>query len=151
MRSSLLALLASLLLVGCGSVRADQGPTPEPGHLTLVASPNHLAAGGTVYATVTLAGPADYEAGCVQTVQLWVLDSQRQRVWTEPSPEVACMALINKHLSTDQLATFHVDWPTARNLAPGHYTIHGLFMFTLPMGAATRVAENLPPADITLQ
>ena len=119
--------------------------------MTLVAVPDRLSPGGTVHATVTVSGPTEYEAGCVQTVQLWVLDSQNQRAWTEPAPEVTCMAIINKQLPAGQTATFLVDWPVAATLYPGSYTIHGLFLFTLRMGAATRVSENLPPALVTLQ
>jgi hypothetical protein len=61
------------------------------------------------------------------------------------------MAIINKQLPAGQTATFQVDWPVAATLHPGRYTIHGLFLFTLAMGAATRVSENLPPAEVTLR
>lgn len=146
-----MAPLAALLLAACGQVQADPGPSIEPGHLTLVASPNRLSPGGAVHATVTVSGPADYEAACVQTVRIWVVDSQFHRVWTEPAPEVTCMAIINKHLAAGETASFQADWPTAPSLAPGRYSIHGLFLFTLPPGAGARVAENLPPADVVLQ
>lgn len=151
MRPALATLVASLLLYGCGQVVGHPGPSVEPGHLTLVAIPDRLSLGGTVHATVTVTGPAEYEAGCVQTVQLWVLDNQNQRAWTEPAPEVTCMAIINKQLPAGQAASFQVDWPVAATLHPGRYTIHGLFLFTLPMGAGTRVSENLPRAEVTLQ
>ncbi len=151
MRPALAALMTSLLLCACGQALADPGPSVEPGHLTLVAVPDRLSPGGTVHATVTVTGPTEYEAGCMQTVHLWVLDSQKQRAWTEPAPEVTCMAIINKQLAAGQTATFQVDWPVAATLHPGRYTIHGLFLYTLPMGAATRVSENLPPALVTLQ
>jgi acyl dehydratase len=152
MRPALAGLLTSLLLCACGGqVVGDPGPSVEPGHLTLVAAPDRLSPGGTVHATVTVTGPAEYEAGCVQTVRLWVLDAQNQRAWTEPAPEVTCMAIINKQLPAGQTATFQVDWPVAATLHPGRYTIHGLFLFTLAMGAATRVSENLPPAEVWLQ
>ena len=151
MRPALAALATGLVLCGCRQALVDPGPSLEPGHLTLVAIPDQLSPGGTVHATVTVTGPTDYEAGCVQTVQLWVLDDQNQRVWTEPAPEVTCMAVISQHLRAGQTATFHTDWPTAASLHPGRYTIHGLFLFTLPMGAGTRVSQNLPPAEVTLQ
>jgi hypothetical protein len=80
-----------------------------------------------------------------------VLNTQNQRAWAEPAPEVTCMAIINKQLPAGQTATFQVDWPVAATLHPGRYTIHGLFLFTLAMGAATRVSENLPPAEVWLQ
>ncbi|TMD05952.1 MAG: hypothetical protein E6I23_15115 [Chloroflexi bacterium] len=152
MRFALATLLTSLLLCGCGGqVIGDPGPSAEPGQLTLVAAPDRLSPGGTVHATVTVTGPTEYEAGCVQTVRLWVLDTQHQRAWTEPAPEVTCMALTNQQLAAGQTATFQVDWPVSATLHPGRYTIHGLFLFTLPMGAGTRVSENLPPAEVTLQ
>jgi hypothetical protein len=152
MRRALVAPLASLLLCACGQVVAGPGPGGgEPGRPTLVAVPDRLSPGGTVHATVTVSGPTEYEAGCVQTVRLWVLDSQNQRVWTEPAPEVTCMAIVNKQLPAGQTATFQVDWPVAASLHPGRYTIHGLFLFTLPIGAGARVSENLPPAEVWLQ
>ncbi len=151
MRTALATLVTGLVLCGCGQALVDPGSSVEPGHLTLVAIPDRLSPGGTVHATVTVSGPVDYEAGCVQTVQLWVLDNQNQRVWTEPAPEVTCMAIINQRLPAGRTATFHVDWPTAASLHPGRYTIHGLFLFTLPMGAGARVSQNLPPADVSLQ
>jgi len=151
MRPALAALLTSLLLYGCGQVVGDPGPGLEPGHLTLLAVPDRLSPGGTVHATVTVAGPTEYEAGCVQTEQLWALDTQNQRVWAEPAPEVTCMAIINKRLAAGQTASFRIDWPVAATLQPGRYTIHGLFLFTQPIGAGSRVSQNLPPAEVTLQ
>jgi hypothetical protein len=151
MRATLAALMAGVLLCGCGQAVVDPGASVEPGHLTLVALPDRLSPGGTVHTTVTVTGPTEYEAGCVQTVRLWVLDTQNQRAWTEPAPEVTCMAIINQQLPAGQTATFQVDWPVAATLHPGRYTIHGLFLFTLPMGAGTRVSQNLPPAEVTLQ
>ena len=86
MRPALATLLTSLFLGGCGQVVGDPGPSPELGQLTLVAVPDRVSPGGMVHATVTVTGPTEYEAGCVQTVRLWVLDPQNQRVWTEPAP-----------------------------------------------------------------
>jgi hypothetical protein len=149
MRMRLAGLLAGLVLSGCA--QAIGPPDVEPGHLSLVAVPNRLSPGGTVRAMVMVTGPTEYEAGCVQTVRLWVLDTQNQRAWTEPEPEVQCMAIINKQLPASQTATFYIDWPVAASLHPGRYTIHGLFLFTLPMGAGSRVSENLPPAEVWLQ
>jgi len=104
-----------------------------------------------VHATITVAGPADYDAACVQTVRLWVVDARERQVWAEPAPEVTCMAIVSRHVPSGEAASFGVDWPTAPTLAPGRYWIHGLFMFTLRPGAGTRVRENLPPTAVILQ
>lgn len=151
-------LLLALLLAGCGAQAAGPGATPSPsgtvsgvnGPFYAVASPAQLAAGGTVHLTLTVTGPIDYEIGCVQTLHIWAEDSQRQQVWQEPVPAVMCMALGHKVLKAGETATFTADWPTSSTLAAGSYTIHGLFLVVLPMGAAMRVRENLAPLTIKI-
>jgi hypothetical protein len=115
-----------------------------------VASPSQLAAGGTVLLTLTVTGPIDYEIGCVQTLHIWAEDSQRRWVWQEPVPPVECMALGHKELGAGETALFTADWPTASSLSAGSYTLHGLFLTVLPMGAGMRVSENLPPLTIQI-
>jgi hypothetical protein len=53
-------------------------------------------------------------------------------------------------LKAGETATFTADWPTSSTLAPGSYTLHGLFLVVLPMGAAMRVRENLAPLTIQI-
>ncbi|HEV3461953.1 MAG TPA: BsuPI-related putative proteinase inhibitor [Candidatus Dormibacteraeota bacterium] len=115
-----------------------------------MASPAQLAAGGTVHLTLTVTGPIDYEIGCVQTLHIWAEDSQHRQIWQQPVPAVMCMALGHKALKAGETATFTADWPTSSTLAPGSYTLHGLFLVVLPMGAAMRVRENLAPLTIQI-
>ena len=153
-------LLLALLLAGCGAQAAGPGasPTPSPsgivsgtnGPFYAVASPAQLAAGGTVHLTLTVTGPIDYEIGCVQTLHIWAEDSNRQQVWQQPVPAVMCMAFGHKLLKAGETATFTADWPTSSTLTPGSYTLHGLFLVVLPMGAAARVRENLAPLTIQI-
>ena len=153
-------LLLALLLAACGARAAGPGssPTPTPtdtvsgtnGPFYAEASPARLAAGGTVHLTLTVTGPIDYEIGCVQTLHIWAEDSQRQTIWQQPVPEVQCMAIGHKVLPAGDTATFTADWPTSSKLAPGSYTLHGLFLVVLPRGAAARVRENLAPLTIQI-
>ena len=100
--------------------------------------------------TLTVTGPIDYEIGCVQTLHIWAEDSQHQQVWEQPVPAIQCMAFGHKLLAAGEKATFTADWPTSSTLAPGSYTLHGLFRVVLPMGAGARVRENLPPLTIQI-
>jgi hypothetical protein len=147
-----------LILAACGAQAAGAGPSPTPtstvsgtnGPFYAQASPAQLAAGGTVHLTLTVTGPIDYEIGCVQTLHIWAEDSQRRQVWQEPVPAVMCMALGHKVLPAGQTAIFTADWPTSSKLAAGSYTLHGLFLTVLPMGAGARVRENLAPLTIQI-
>ncbi|HXM52949.1 MAG TPA: hypothetical protein VN913_06710 [Candidatus Binatus sp.] len=149
-------LLLALLFAGCGAQAAGPGPSPTGtvsgtnGPFYGEASPARLAAGGTVHLTLTVTGPIDYEIGCVQTLHIWAEDSQHQQVWQEPVPAIQCMAFGHKLLPAGQTATFTADWPTSSTLAPGSYTLHGLFLVMLPMGAGARVRENLAPLTIQI-
>ncbi|MEA2669281.1 MAG: Intracellular proteinase inhibitor, partial [Chloroflexota bacterium] len=60
------------------------------------------------------------------------------------------MALGHKQLGAGETAIFTADWPTSSQLASGTYTLHGLFLTVLPMGAQARVRENLPPLSIQI-
>jgi hypothetical protein len=148
------ALLLALILAGCGPHYMLK-PTPATasgtnGPFQAQATPASLPAGGTVHLTLTVAGPIDYEIGCVQTLHIWAEDSNRQMVWQEPVPAIMCMAFGHKQLAANETATFTADWPTSSQLAPGAYTLHGLFLTVLPMGAGARVRENLPPLSIQI-
>jgi hypothetical protein len=151
-------LFVALILAGCGAQAAGPGPSPSPsgtasgtnGPFQAQASPAALAAGGKVHLTLTVTGPIDYEIGCVQTLHIWVEDSQRQTVWEQPVPAIMCMAFGHKRLEAGQTATFTADWPISSQLAPGTYTLHGLFRTVLPMGAGARMRENLPPLSIQI-
>ena len=148
-----LALIA-LVVAGCGAQAA--GPTPSGtvsgtnGPFHAEAAPAQLTAGGTVHLSLVVTGPIDYEIGCVQTLHIWAEDSQQRQVWEQPVPAIQCMALGHKMLAAGQTATFTADWPTSSTLARGSYTVHGLFLVMLPMGAAARVRENLPPLAIQI-
>src|SRR6202171_1807983 len=124
--------------------RGRMGPSPPK------AAPASLSAGGTVHLTLTVTGPIDYEIGCVQTLHIWAEDSQHQTIWEQPVPAIMCMAFGHKQLAAGETATFTADWPTSSQLAPGSYTLHGLFRTVLPMGAGARVRENLPPLSIQI-
>jgi hypothetical protein len=156
MNRSWLLLLVALVIAGCGAQAAGPGPSPSGtvsgtnGPFQAMASPSQLAAGGTVHLTLTVTGPIDYEIGCVQTLHIWAEDAQHQQVWQEPVPAVMCMAYGQKQLTAGETAIFTADWPTSSQLAPGAYTLHGLFLTVLPMGAGMRVRENLPPLSIQI-
>ncbi len=153
-------LFVALVVAGCGAQAAGPGPSPTPspsgtvsgtnGPFRAQAAPASLAPGGTVHVTLTVTGPIDYEIGCVQTLHIWAEDSQRQQVWEQPVPAIMCLALGHKQLASGETATFTADWPTSSQLAPGTYTLHGLFLTVLPMGAAARVRENLAPLSIQI-
>jgi hypothetical protein len=148
------ALLLALLLAGCGAHAAGPGSSGTAsgtnGPFSAQASPAQLAAGGTVHLTLTVTGPIDYEIGCVQTLHIWAEDSQQKTVWEQPVPAIMCMAFGHKTLPAGEKATFTADWPVSSKLAPGAYTLHGLFRVVLPMGAGARVRENLPPLTIQI-
>jgi hypothetical protein len=149
-------LLLALLFAGCGAQAAGPGPSPTGtvsgtnGPFYAEASPARLAAGSTVHLTLTVTGPIDYEIGCVQTLHIWAEDSQHQQIWQEPVPAIQCMAFGHKLLPAGETATFTADWPTSSTLAAGSYTLHGLFLVMLPMGAGARVRENLAPLTIQI-
>jgi len=153
-------LLVALIVASCGAQAAGPGPSPTPspsgtvsgtnGPFHAQAAPGSLAAGGTVHVTLTVTGPIDYEIGCVQTLHVWAEDNQHQQVWQEPVPAIMCMAFGHKQLGAGETATFTADWPTSSQLAPGTYTLHGLFLTVLPTGAGMRVRENLPLLSIQL-
>jgi len=78
-RNSLLVL--AILLAGCGAqLAAPSSTSAASGPFRSVASPAHLAAGGTVRVTLTVQGPIDYEVGCVQTLHLWAVDGRGAQV-----------------------------------------------------------------------
>ena len=148
------ALLLALLFAGCVAHAAGPGASGTVsgtnGPFAAQASPAQLTAGGTVHLTLTVTGPIDYEIGCVQTLHIWAEDSQRQTIWEQPVPAIQCMAFGHKVLAAGEHAAFTADWPTSSKLAPGSYTLHGLFRVVLPMGAGARVRENLPPLTIQI-
>ncbi len=149
-------LLLTLVVAGCGAQAAGPGPSPTGtvsgtnGPFYAQASPAKLAAGGTVHLTLTVTGPIDYEIGCVQTLHIWAENSQHQQVWQEPVPAVMCMAIGHTVLAAGETATLSADWATSSTLAPGSYTLHGLFLVVLPMGTAAGVRENLAPLTIQI-
>ena len=129
-------LLLAIVLAGCGAQAAGPGAggtvSGTNGPFYAQATPARLAAGASVHLTLTVTGPIDYEIGCVQTLHIWAEDSQHQQVWAQPVPAIQCMAFGHK------------------TLAAGTYTVHGLFLVVLPMGAGARVRENLPPLAIQI-
>lgn len=146
-------LLAAAVLAGCGASAAPASPIAgevraSAGSMQVVAAPARLQPGGTVTVTLEVTGPVDYDTGCVQTLHIWAVDSAGKQVWEQPVPEIACMALGRGHVPAGKVGNFTAQWPVASTLAPGAYTVHGLFLFTLPLGAATRVRENLPVVAI---
>ena len=145
-------LILAFVLAGCGAQAAGATPsgtvsgTNGPFHAQ--ASPAQFQSGTTVHLVLTVNGPIDYETGCVQTLHIWAEDSQHTQVWQEPVPAIMCMAYGHKLLNAGETATFTADWPTSSHLSPGSYTLHGLFLTVLPMGAGMRVRENLPPLSV---
>ena len=149
-----LLLLLALIVGGCGAQAAGPGASGTVsgvnGPFQAQATPASLQAGGTVHLTLTVTGPIEYEAICVQTLHIWAEDRQHQTVWEQPVPAIMCMAIGYKQLAAGETATFTADWPTSSQLAPGTYTLHGLFRTRLPMGAGARVRENLPSLSIQI-
>jgi hypothetical protein len=148
-------LVLAFVLAGCGAQAAGPSGPPPSGTVSATngpfhaqASPSQLHAGDTVHVTLTVTGPIDYEVGCVQTLHIWAEDSQHTQVWQEPVPAIMCMAYGHKLLGAGETATFTANWPTSSGTSPGSYTIHGLFLTVLPMGAGMRVRENLPPLTV---
>jgi len=149
MRELLLITASGIVLAACGAQAA--GPVSgTSGPFRAEATPAHLAPGDAVHVSLTVIGPVDYEVGCVQTLHIWAVDGQGTQVWAEPVPAIMCMVYAHKLLAAGETATFKADWHTSAKLAPGSYTIHGLFLTVLPRGVAARVRENLPPLTVTL-
>lgn len=150
----LLLILVALLIAGCGAQApgstASGTVSGTNGPFYAEAAPAQLSAGGNVHVTLIVTGPIDYEIGCVQTLHIWAEDSQHRQIWEQPVPAIQCMALGHKLLAAGDTASFIADWPTSASLAHGSYTVHGLFRVVLPMGAAARVRENLPPLTIQI-
>ncbi len=149
-----LIVLAAIVLAGCGAQSAGPASgtvTATNGPFVAAATPAHLAAGETVHVSLTVTGPVDYEVGCVQTLHIWAVDGQGTQVWAQPVPAIMCMAYGHKLLAAGETATFTANWPVSSTLAPGSYTVHGLFLTVLPRGVATRVRENLPPLTIVVR
>ncbi|MDQ6883571.1 MAG: hypothetical protein M3077_04925 [Candidatus Dormibacteraeota bacterium] len=147
-------LLAAIVLAGCGARGAGPASgtvSATNGPLVAQASPAQLAPGDTVHVSLTVTGPVDYEVGCVQTLHIWAVDAQGTQVWAQPVPAIMCMAYGHKLLAGGETATFKADWPTSATLAPGSYTIHGLFLTVLPRGVAMRVRENLPLLTVAVR
>lgn len=147
-------IVLALVLAGCGA-HTDGPPTFEGVSVTngpfhAEAWPARVQAAATVHVRLTVTGPIQYEAACVQTLHIWAEDSQHQQVWSEPVPAIQCMAIGYQTLAAGQTATFTADWPTSSQLAAGTYTLHGLFLTVLPPGAGARVRENLPPLPIQI-
>jgi hypothetical protein len=151
-------LLLTVLLAGCGAQAAGPSSPSVPSKVTATsgqfraeATPTRVAAGGQVHYTLLVSGPIQYEAGCAHTLTVWVEDSRGRQVWSPSVPQLDCFAIMNKSISSGQTASFEVDWPTSPTQVGGRYSIHGLFLTVLPMGAGTRVRENLPslPIEIT--
>jgi hypothetical protein len=147
--------ILSALLAGCGTAGAAAGSGPASvtashDNLEVTAAPARLLSGESVRVKVTVTGPTSFQNLCVQTVHIWALDSAGAQVWEQPVPEIMCMAIGNRQLAPGEKASFDVVWPTERSLQPGSYSIHGLFRFTLPLGAAARVRENLPPVTVVI-
>lgn len=145
----------AFVLAACGNYPTHGDPPADivsasSGNLHLTARPGHAAAGTVIQLQLTVSGPADYEAGCVQTAHFWAVNAAGKQVWEEPVPAVMCMAIANRHLAAGETAQFSASWPTDQTLAAGKYSIHGLFLFTLPLGAGTRVRENLPPLTVEI-
>jgi hypothetical protein len=147
-------LLMALALAGCGAQAAGTGSQPAVsgtnGPFHAEASPARIAAGGTIHLSLTVSGPMQYEVGCVQTLHIWAEDRQHEKVWAQPVPQITCMAFGYKSLAAGATAKFTADWPTSSAVAPGTYTLHGLFLTVLPPGAGARVRENLPPLSIQI-
>lgn len=148
------SLLLALVLTACGARGTGAPPATSVsgtnGPFHAVATPARQAAGDTVKLSLTVSGPIEYEVGCVQTLHIWVEDNEPKTVWEEPVPAVQCMAFGYKSLAAGETATFTAEWATSGQLAPGFYTIHGLFLTVLPPGAGMRVRENLPPLTIEI-
>jgi hypothetical protein len=150
-------LVLSLALASCGSQLcegcAEVAPTPSVygtnGPFHAVASPARLPAGRTVHLSLRVDGPIQYEATCVQTLQIWAEDSHGQTIWSLPIPQYDCVGITFRTVPAGESATFKADWPTSSQLAPEGYTLHGLFLTVLPPGAM-RVRENLPPLTIQI-
>ena len=91
----------------------------------------------------TVSGPADYEAGCVQSLHIWVNDQNQNRVWEQPLPQVTCMAIQIRHIDAGNTALFQTSWPIEPSTYPGFYTVHGRFR-EVQAGGVRASAENLP-------
>lgn len=148
----ILSLAVAAAVAGCGaagSPAASASPavaTADGGglHVTVRRPPG----GPSLQVTVTVAGPATVESGCVATLTAWVVDGKGTRV-TPPEPPrgMGCHAIV----AVPVAAGGHSDFSTAIPVpaAPGHYAVHGLLRLT-PAAGQAMPSENLPPVALVL-
>lgn len=155
----LAALAAPLLATACGSI-----PGPSSGCLAAAcpplspsASPSSTTAtahgwtttatvnSGTIQVRVSVVGPQSVEGGCVPALTAWIVRSDGTRTESSPSPGVRCLAIVIDDIATAQTRDYTIVIP-----APplGTYTVHGLVRVHLPIGAGSRVSENIPVVTV---
>lgn len=148
-------IMLAVALGGCGAEGAGHGPPPSVagtnGPFHAQASPSRLQAGGTVHLTLTVTGPIQYEAACVETLHIWAEDGQHQQVWSEMDQPIQCMAIAYRTLAAGQTATFTADWPTSRQLPRRLRPARAVPDGAAARGRGPRAREFAPAADTDFQ
>lgn len=135
-----IALMASVL-AGCQSQGVHSGHTTASGtavknsaHYSITVSPRQFTAGQKVEVTLTLSGPMSYRIDCEYPLQIDVLDSRDNVVWSDRNRPAPCnvgeagppVAWI--HLATGRTTTFLDAWPSSSQLPAGTYYVLTSFL-----------------------
>ncbi|MFN2466336.1 MAG: hypothetical protein ABR598_08755 [Candidatus Dormibacteria bacterium] len=149
--------VALMCLTGCGSESACVAagcavttPTSSPTGRRATAGDwrtDASVAAGRVEVTVTVSGPASVEGGCVPALTAWLADVHGQQVGMAATPGLRCQAISITDIPAGETRDFHVSLPQP---PPGTYTVHGLIRTRLPIGADTRVTENIPVVSVSV-
>jgi ABC-type phosphate transport system substrate-binding protein len=142
-------IVAALVLTACGGTTAAPrscpsqpatGPHAQTGPVAVDADRRQLRAGATVTFTVTVTGPAQYQADCAGPIQLLVNDGSDIRVFAGRSAPGVRTSCGNVQLGAGQRAVYAVAWQSDSTLPDGQYSA------TVLMGDQPAVTLTVPVA-----
>jgi hypothetical protein len=153
-----IALIASVL-AGCQSQGAHSGHTTasgtavkNSGNYSLTVSPTRFTAGQKVQVTLTISGPMSYRFGCSYPLQIDVLDSRNNVVWSDRNRPYPCNVgeagppVGWAHLAAGETTTFHDAWPSSGQLSAGTYSVLTSFLLATDQRNQPR---QLPAVQVT--
>lgn len=149
MRKLPLAVAGGLFLAMLGAtlfaLTAQSSPIVSQrtiGNMTMKATPPTLRTGGTAVLTLSVSGPAQYDA--CRPLRLWATNGANQRAWTQVQFWMCPVYRGPASIPAGKTQSFSFDWQT-RGLAPGVYTIHGWFGQT-----PSSSVENIPAVSVEI-
>jgi hypothetical protein len=165
--SGVAMLALPLLLAACGAIPGPSSgclaqacpylPSPGPsaaGSPAAVSATAHgwttdagVRAGGGVDVRVNVSGPLTVDGGCSPTLTAWLVAADGHRLQGGSAPAARCQGIAVTEIPAGQTR----DFVTSLDLPPaGTYSVHGLVLVHLPIGAGARVAENIPVVTLTI-